>query len=389
MPNPRRQLVSLTNMPTPYRIHFYNALALALHEHNVALQVLFMSRTEAGRHWHLTREDWSFAHCFPSGIHPMIFGRQFHLNPTSLVKLVQSPPAWLLLSGSWYLPTVFLSSWLAKFTKTTTLFWSESNLAYVEHRSAPVEMLRGWVIDSFDGYAVPGAWAHEYILHYAPSAAEKPMLDLPNVVDEKLFRDGVAKRRAHRQELLAKWHLEERHRPFLFAAARLEPTKGIKELLLALASMQARPVTLLIAGEGTLRAELETLIGEAGLENRLRLFGFLGEPEILDLLSLADGFVLPSLGDPYPLAVIEAAFAGLPLLLSDRVGCHPEALLPGVNGLLFHPHDPDSIRRCLVEFVGLGPQVWAEMGRRSLDLAEDRFGTDCVVTQFVGQLLQL
>ncbi len=385
----RRRLVSLTNIPTPYRIHFYNALARTLHRHGVALQVLFMSKTESGRHWQLTGENWFFDHGFLPGLHPIALDRQFHLNPTSLTKLALSPPAWLLLSGSWYIPTVFLSSWLTKLTRTMTLFWSESNLAYVEHRSALVEKLRGWVMDSFDGYAVPGAWAREYVLHYAPSAAKKPMLDLPNVVDERLYRDEVANRRVGRQELLARWHLEERHRPILFAAARLEPIKGIKELLLALASMQTKPVTLLIAGEGALQAELETLIREAGLEEKLRLLGFLAETEILDLLSLADGFILPSLGDPYPLAVIEAAFAGLPLLLSDRVGCHPEAVLPGENGLLFNPHDLDSIRLCLDEFVGLGPLKWAQMGARSLEMAEDRFGTERVVARFVGQLLQL
>ena len=385
----RRRLVSLTNMPTPYRIHFYNALARALHGRGAVLQVLFMSKTEPGRHWQLTRENWFFDHDFLPGLHPVALDRQFHLNPTSLTRLALSPPAWLLLSGSWYMPTVFLSSWLTKLTRTTTLFWSESNLAYVEHRSALVEKLRGWIMDSFDGYAVPGAWAREYVLQYTPSAAKKPMLDLPNVVDERLFRDEVAKRRVGRQELLAKWHLQERHRPILFAAARLEPVKGIRELLLALASMQARPVTLLIAGEGALRAELESLIREAGLEEELRLLGFLGEREILELLSLADGFILPSLGDPYPLAVIEAAFAGLPLLLSDRVGCHPEAVLPGENGLLFNPHDLDSIRLCLDEFVGLGPQMWAQMGARSLELAEHRFSTEHVVARFVGELLQL
>jgi glycosyltransferase involved in cell wall biosynthesis len=337
----------------------------------------------------LRGENWFFDYGFLPGIHPVALDRQFHLNPTSLAKLALSPPAWLLLSGSWYMPTVYLSSWLSKLTRTTTLFWSESNLAYVEHRSALVEKLREWVMDSFDGYAVPGAWAREYVLHYAPSASRKPMLSLPNVVDERLFRDEVARRRGRRQELLAKWHLGERHRPILFASARLEPVKGIRELLLALASMQARPVTFLVAGEGTLRAELEALIDEAELKDQFRLLGFLGEPEILDLLSLADGFILPSLGDPYPLAVIEAAFAGLPLLLSDRVGCHPEALLPGENGLLFNPHDLESIRLCLAEFVGLGPKRWAEMGARSLEVAEDRFGTEHVVARFVGELLQL
>jgi glycosyltransferase involved in cell wall biosynthesis len=384
-----RHLVSLTNIPTPYRIHFYEALACSLETVGVSFTVIFMATTEPGRHWVFDAREWSFEYRFPPGLHPVVGGHMLHLNPGGLIELVIRPPTWLILSGSWYFPTVFLSSWLAKLARTRTLFWSESNLAYVEHRSYLAQRLRSWVMNSFDGYIVPGGWAREYVLHHAASAPRKPMLDLPNVVDERLFRDRVAERRKHRQELLSKWHLEQGRRPILFVAARLEPIKGIRELLMTLASMQARPVTLLIAGEGALRAELETLIRDARLEDRVRLLGYLREPEILDLLSLADGFILPSLGDPYPLAVIEAAFAGLPLLLSDRVGCHPEALLPGQNGLLFDPHDPSSIQFCLKRFVALGSEEWTEMGLRSLEVAEERFSTGRVVARFLDELLSL
>ena len=384
-----RCLAILTNIPTPYRIHFNNSLAELLSAHSVSLEVVFMARVELGRTWKFDQRSWRFNYRFLPGWHPLIGGRIFHFNPTYALDLLARPPDWMLVAGSWFLPTVRISTAIARLTKTRTFFWSESNLAYVEHDSPLANRMRGWVMDSFDGYAVPGCWAREYVLHYAPSATQKPQLELPNVVDERLFRDSVLERRKRRQELLVKWHLEERHRPILFTAARLEPIKGIRELLQALVAVPTQPASLLVAGNGQLGDELQAIVRGSALEDRIRLLGFLDEPEILDLLALADAFVLPSLGDPYPLAVVEAAFAGLPLLLSDRVGCHPEVLLPEENGLLFDPTDMVSIQQCLERFLALGPQTWAEMGARSLAVAEERFSTECVVARFVDELLGL
>jgi glycosyltransferase involved in cell wall biosynthesis len=356
-----------------------------------------MAHVEPGRTWRFDYDTWKFDYRFVPGWHPTIRGRVFHLNPCCLPDLSLHPPDWMLVAGSWFLPTVWFATAIAKLNNTRTFFWSESNLRYVEHRSSVATRLRSWAMGSFDGFVVPGRWAREYVLHFAPSAAEKPMLNLPNVVDESRFRDAVAERRTRRQELLSKWHLgghaEDQPGPILFTAARLEPIKGIQELLLAFGmaarSAQSEPGMLLIAGDGALRDDLQGFICGEGIEDKVRLLGFLDEPDILDLFALADAFILPSLGDPYPLAAIEAAFAGLPLLLSDRVGCHPEVLLPGENGFLFDPCDPSSIQHCLARFVLLGPQKWAEMGARSREVAEERFSTGVVVARFVDELLSL
>jgi glycosyltransferase involved in cell wall biosynthesis len=354
------------------------------------LEVWFMARSEPGRLWKLYPEEFGFPFRFAGGINPIIQERQFHFNPSYLWQILKKPPTWLLVSGSWYFPTAFLGNWIARITRAKTILWNESNLQYVEHKTRTATLFRRTVMDNFDAYVVPGQWAREYVLEFAPSAPHKPILPLPNVIDETLFRDKVSLYRRQRSKLRSKWEINEECHPVLFTAARLEPIKGIRELICAITSSKRfKPATLLIAGDGVLRYELQSIVAEAGLQENIHFLGFLNEAQILEILALADGFILPSLGDPYPLAVIEAAFAGLPLLLSNRVGCHLEVLVPQQNGILFDPYDQVSIQNCLEHFLNLEPQQWVEMGYRSLEIAEERFCTNQVVSCFVDALIKL
>lgn len=384
-----RQLLCLTNIPTPYRVHFYNALAEELRNRAISMQVEFMAASEPGRHWTFDPRSWEFEHNLSPGLHPVVAGRIFHLNPTVAVTVARQRPDWLLLSGSWFLPTVHLAAVTAKITGTKRIFWSESNLAYVEHNSPAANWWRSRIMATFDGFVVPGQWARDYVLHFAPSAAAKSILTLPNVVNERLFRDEVALRRRKATKLRQEWNIAS-EQVVLVTFARLEPIKGVMELVEALLASPAKNrITLLVAGEGSLRSKLELMTGEMDHKRSIRLLGHLSENELMDLLAMADAFILPSLGDPYPLSVIEAAFAGLPLLLSDRIGCHPEALIQDHNGLLFDPHNSSSIQSCIEEFMQLGAEEWKAMGARSLELAEQRFRTDLVVSRFVDQLTEL
>jgi glycosyltransferase involved in cell wall biosynthesis len=384
------ELRSLTNIPTPYRIHFYEILAQKLSERDIRLVVDFMAHTEIGRHWTFQAEAWRFSYCFWSGLHPVIRGRVFHFNPGFSLDIMRHSPRWLLMAGSWFLPTVFLAAQVARARGIKTLFWSESNLAYVEHRSELSEYLRMRAMNAFDAYVVPGQWAREYVYQYAPSAKHKPVLTLPNVVNERLFRDKVTQLRDQRMALAAKWNLADVKHPILLMIARLEPIKGVQPFVEALITVSPRlDCTVLIAGEGTLHQHLDTLIQYGNCQQRIRLLGHRTEEEILELMSLADGFVLPSIGDPYPLSAIEAAFAGLPLLLSNRVGCHPEVLVPGENGWLFDPTTITSIQDAIASFCLADTKVLETMGQRSLRLAEDRFSTDHVVASFADELMRL
>lgn len=386
----QKHLVSITNIPTPYRVHFYQQLYQKLSEVGISLDVMFMAHTELGRYWEFKQDLWEFSYQFVPGVHPEIGGRVFHMNPGCLFPLWRNPPDWLLLSGSWFLPTVQLTTLLAKRRHTKTLFWSESNLAYVEHMGKMVRHWRQWMMDQFDAFVVPGVWAKDYVLHFSPGARDKPFVQLPNIVDEHQFRDEVSSLRSERDILRHKWGIESDRQPVLLTIARLEPIKGIKQLVQATVSdPHLNGTLLLIAGTGSLQSELNEVIQYSEGVDRVRLLGHLSESSILELLALADGLVLPSLGDPYPLVVIEAAFAGLPLLLSNRVGCHPEALVEGENGFLFDPENQDSIQRSLRSFKKLGEDTWYEMGKESSRIAAQRFETGLVINRFVDALMQL
>ncbi len=390
MTQPKPTLVSLTNIPTPYRTHLYNSLAREMEARGLDLQVLYMAKSEPGRHWTFDKQNTRYNYTFLKDWTLKFRRYELPLNPDFLPWMRKHPPRWLLVSGSWYFPTAQMVPLAINHRQTTTLFWNESNLAYMERKTGPINAWRRHTINSYDAYVVPGTWAREYVMEYAPSAATKPFLNLPNIVNERLFRNKTEELRQQRAALRQKWGCDSPKTTILLTVARLEPIKGVSELVNALLNFRGlEKLILLIAGSGALKEKLERQVQDAGRQENIRFLGYQAEAQILELFSLADGFLLPSLGDPYPLVVIEASFAKLPLLLSDRVGCRPEALKPGDNGLLFNPYDAGSIQAAIETFLEAGPIEWDEMGRRSLETAEAVFSTRQVVPHFVEELQKL
>jgi glycosyltransferase involved in cell wall biosynthesis len=213
---------------------------------------------------------------------------------------------------------------------------------------------------------------------------------LPNLVDERTFGDLVARRRKDRDELRRTLKLGPTKR-VLLTLARLTEDKGLLEFINALIDLPegvASRLTVMVGGEGPLRPELEALLSRQP-ELDVRLLGHVPESDVVALLAASDGFVLPSLSEPNPLSAIEALWAGLPLLLSDRVGNHPDILEPGENGWLFDPHNPHTIRAAVAEWVEVAEGELARRGNESHVLATKSFRTDMVIDTFLNTLLDV
>lgn len=157
----------------------------------------------------------------------------------------------------------------------------------------------------------------------------------------------------------------------LGTAGRLDAQKGHAVLLDAMAGLKDMPLRLLILGEGPLRAPLEERLRRLGLEGRVRLAG--EKQDALAWLSALDVFVLPSLWEGLPNALLEAMSLGLPCLAS-RVDGVPEVLADGQNGLLVEAGDSGTLARRIAELCGdeelrrrLG-QAGEETVRRRLSL---------------------
>jgi len=85
--------------------------------------------------------------------------------------------------------------------------------------------------------------------------------------------------------------------------------------------------------------------------NRVTFTGFINHKDLANLLCQADIFVQPSIwGEPFPLAVIEAMTAELPVIAS-RAGGLPEAILNGKTGLLVEPNNPADLADAMLQLL--------------------------------------
>ena len=134
--------------------------------------------------------------------------------------------------------------------------------------------------------------------------------------------------------------------PIVLCVTRLEPSKGVEDLIdasrrLVDAGVQMR---LVIAGDGSQRERLESLVRERGLDDVCALLG--PRHDIGSLLAVADVFCLPSHHEGVPPMLLEALAAGLPSV-ATRVGGVPELIVHGRTGLLVPPGDPVELGRAL------------------------------------------
>lgn len=82
-------------------------------------------------------------------------------------------------------------------------------------------------------------------------------------------------------------------------------------------------------------------------------------------------YVLPSYGEGMPRSVLEAMATGRPVIVTDVPGCR-ETVVDGWNGRLVPVRDPGALAHAMLDLLAR-PDDLAEMGRRSRDMAEERF----------------
>jgi colanic acid/amylovoran biosynthesis glycosyltransferase len=161
----------------------------------------------------------------------------------------------------------------------------------------------------------------------------------------------------------------------LVTVARLNPVKGHLHAIAAIDRGVRAGLDLhyTIAGEGDYRDALLARIAELGLQSRVRLTGTLAETEVYQLLSKADAFVLPSIGmgEAWPVSVMEAMSAGLPVIASI-IGATPEMITPGKDGFLAPQKDEDAILEHL-RLLANDTELRRRIGQAARRTAHQRF----------------
>lgn len=102
--------------------------------------------------------------------------------------------------------------------------------------------------------------------------------------------------------------------------------------------------------------------------------------DVPEILSAIDVFVLTSIREGLPIAVIEAMGARKPVICTD-VGSMKSLVQDGINGLLVPPRDEDAICRALLKLQG-NPAMRKEMGERGRDLALKSFSLNSMIEEY-------
>jgi glycosyltransferase involved in cell wall biosynthesis len=140
-------------------------------------------------------------------------------------------------------------------------------------------------------------------------------------------------------------------------------------LLEALASTSVRTDdAVLVVGEGPERDRLEDIARRRGL----RCVRFLGaRPDIPQLLAASDLFVLPSLWEGLPMALLEGMAAGLPVIATDVAGSR-QVVVNGESGLLVPPGDPTALASAMTGLLADDAER-TRLGRAARQRVESEF----------------
>jgi glycosyltransferase involved in cell wall biosynthesis len=168
--------------------------------------------------------------------------------------------------------------------------------------------------------------------------------------------------------------------------------KGKNLILLIDAFKRYRSMTtetawpLVIAGDGPLYSSVAQRVTKLALTDCVHLVGRKSYDELPALYASAGAFVFPSLSETWGLVVNEAMAAGLPVLVSNRVGCHRDLVCDGVNGYVFNPENAAQLATLLCSIANAkNRQALGEASLRIIrEWDTDRFASGMIESAIIA-----
>ena len=328
--------------PSPYFVDRYTALAA---HPDVEFEVLFMAARSSHQAWTLDESQWRFRYrILNPGSTPVGYYR-----PNRSLKT-----AWPTLRGGRGTVTILLYADLGAVLATTIariagrrVYLFVANTEDDARGGGRVtEAAKRFIFRVASGVLATGPLQARYAQRYAGHRQRVHLIGNP--VDTRLLRRQAAELARDRDRLRRNLGWES---CFVVAyVGRLAPEKGLEVLMAAAGRAVGRgvPVVVAIAGDGPMAAELRTLAPQKGV--RADLMGFVEGRELYELYTAADAFVLPSRSEPWGLVVNEAMEFGLPVVVSDHVGCR-HLIADGSSGFVVPTGDDAALADVLVRLA--------------------------------------
>lgn len=227
-----------------------------------------------------------------------------------------------------------------------------------------------WAVISSDAVTAVSDWLRRKTVEQL-CVEETPIEVIPNFIEPERF-EAVrhlpgARRWARPGEKI------------LVHVSNFRPIKRVMDVLeVYLRVREKMPARLLFLGDGPDRAKVESRCREAGCWDGVVFLG--NHPAVEEILHGADLFLLPSAGESFGLAALEALSCEVPVIAADAGGV-PEVIEAGVDGLLYPVGDVEGMARGAIELLS-DPRRHAEFARKGRERAVERFSEAAIVARY-------
>lgn len=162
----------------------------------------------------------------------------------------------------------------------------------------------------------------------------------------------------------------------------LTQEKGHGDLITAVAAISKKfpEMILLLVGDGKEREKLEKMVHRLGMTDKTIFAGT--RKDIPAILSILDLFVLPSLMEGLPMALLEAQAAQVPVVATS-VGAIPRVIEDNVTGVLVPPRNAEAISQAMIRLLS-EKESSREMARRGLERVRRCFSAEKMASKYLS-----
>lgn len=292
--------------------------------------------------------------------HKMIAADAAQLTEAVVRELAEFKPEVVYVHG-YTLPYLRATMRWAKRSGVPVLMTTDSELRHPRpwHVRLAKRFALPPVLRNVDLFLTVGDENERYYQHYG--VGKDRFHRVPFSIDSAYYDKILAEKSQYRETLRRQLAIPPDATAIL-TVGKMIPRKehaGLIRAFSAALKQAHAPAVLLIAGDGPLRPQLEELAKPLG--SAVRLLGFIGVQDLPKYYSAADVYVHPSSHDPHPLAISEALYCGLPVVVSDRIGSTgpTDDVRVGVNGWEYRNGDDHALAAILAHLID-HPEVRAK-----------------------------
>ena len=342
------KLLFLTNIPSPYRVDFFNELGKYCD-----LTVTFEKAASDERD-----ESWkrfSFDSFTGVVLNAVSSGADRGFYP-GIGRFVKDRSFDEIIVTNLSSPTTLFAALLMRMRRRR--YYIEADGAFVRGENALKRTVKRFIVKGAKGYFSTTKECDRYFLKYG--AKENAIHRYPF---SSLREADMAKPRLSREE--ARSLLGFGEEPVVLYVGRYSFVKGA-DVLFRAAELSDRSISFCFVG-GEPPEELKERKRALGLDN-VRFVDFKLGDELSAYYSAADMLVMPTRGDVWGLVVNEAMAHRLPVISTDMCNAARELITPGENGLIVPAEDPEALAEA-ISLLASDPEKRARFGIKGFEAA--------------------